>query len=128
MSDVASHDGRLTDELARRVMGWGVHPDRYVKSGRTWIARWRFQPMEHLDDAFALLDRSQSRYTIQCESKEAFTVRVRIDRRIGSARSGQKARAICLALGRALQLDGFGDQTDRPSRTERGSASKGGLT
>jgi hypothetical protein len=62
---VAVNDRRLTDELARRVMNWGVHADRYVKPGRTWIAVWRFQPLRQVDNAFALLERSQSKYCIQ---------------------------------------------------------------
>ena len=109
-------DEKLTAELACRVMGWKAAPDRFLKAGRSWIPRWRFQPLTHLDDAFALLDGSQSQYAIECESKGVFSARVRIGSHVGRAQGGEKARAICLALGRALQLDGFVDQTMRSSR------------
>ena len=60
---VAVNDRQLTDELARLVMSWGVHADRYVKSGRTWIPKWRFQPLVELADA--PVDGVRSRYTLK---------------------------------------------------------------
>jgi hypothetical protein len=112
-------DRQLTDDLARRVMGWGVHPDRYVTSGRSWISQWRFQPLKRLDEAFALLDHSTSHYRIEQTVDGAFTVQVRIDGHSGNASGVEKARAICLALGRALRLDGFGASTSHPKHRSR---------
>src|SRR5947207_380778 len=49
-------DDRLTQELATRVMGWKVVPDRFLMSNRRWKPRWRFQPCRRLEDAFSLLE------------------------------------------------------------------------
>ena len=51
------HDDRLTDELARRVMGWRTTSSRFLKPDRAWIPRWRFRPLVELSDAFQLLEQ-----------------------------------------------------------------------
>jgi len=114
---------RLTEELARRVMGWRVCPDRYLKSGRDWVPRWRFQPLERIEDAFALLDQSSSQYKIERAGDGQFRVRVQIGRQVGRASGEGKASAICLALAQALQLDVSGHQ--RP-KSELPTSSRGG--
>jgi len=48
----------VTARLAERVMGWSVAPDRYLIGNRSWIPRWRFQPLERLEDAFRLLEKA----------------------------------------------------------------------
>ena len=105
MTGVAVNDSRLTDELARRVMNWGVHPDRYVKSGRSWLPKWRFSPLSRLDDAFQLLASSNSTYTLECAPGGALSVEVKIGERVGRASGKANARTITLALARAFGLE-----------------------
>ncbi len=101
-------DVRLTDELASRVMGWRVAPGRFLKAGRSWIPTWRFAPLSRLDDAFQLLDRSESTYKLERTHADAFSVEVRFGGRIGKASGEPKARAITLAIARALGLELLG--------------------
>ena len=95
----------LTAVLAERVMGWKVAPDRFIKSGRSWLPKWRFAPFTRLDDAFQLLDRSASSYKLERVGSATFAVEVELDGRIGKASGEPKARAITLAVGRALGLE-----------------------
>jgi hypothetical protein len=103
-SDVMTAEA-LTAELAQKVMGWGVAPDRFLIGNRSWIPRWRFQPLERLEDAFRLLEKAQpEQYSMDGGPDGAFSVRVRIGGRLGKARDDSKPRAITLALARALGL------------------------
>jgi hypothetical protein len=95
----------LTDILAERVMGWKVAPDRFIKSGRGWLPKWRFAPLSRLDDAFELLDRSASTYRLERTGRDAFAVEVQCDGRVGKASGEPKARVITLAVARALGLE-----------------------
>ena len=97
-------DDRLTDELVSQVLGWRLAPGRFIKARRSWIARWRFAPLERLDDAFELLDRASRDYTLT-SIEGAFTAEVRVGDRIGSASGGPKARTITLAVARALGIE-----------------------
>jgi len=101
----ATTDAILTDILAERVMGWKVGPDRFIKSGRAWLPKWRFSPLSRLDDAFELLDRSGSTYRLERIGGRAFTVEVQLGGRVGRASGELKARAITLAVVRLLGLD-----------------------
>ena len=93
---------RLTAMLAKSVMGWKVAPDRFLTAKRSWIPRWRFNPLERIEDAFMLLDRSGShRYTIS-RAGEVFEVEVECGGRVGKATNDSKPRAITLAVARAL--------------------------
>jgi hypothetical protein len=94
----------LTAVLAERVMGWKVAPDRFVKPGRCWIPRWRFRPFEEAADAFRLLDAAAQRYTLTSDGR-TFTADVRINSRRGKASGPHKARAITVAVARALGLE-----------------------
>jgi hypothetical protein len=98
-------DERLTDELAARVMGWKPAPDRFVKSGRCWIPRWRFQPLTSLEDAFQLLDRTAARYTLTSDSGATLTADIRIGGASGRASEELKPRAITMATARALGIE-----------------------
>jgi hypothetical protein len=45
-------DDTLTAYLAERVMRWNATPDRFIKSGRSWIPRWRFSRSWNLPTLF----------------------------------------------------------------------------
>ncbi|MFZ5926321.1 MAG: hypothetical protein ACOYX1_02625 [Acidobacteriota bacterium] len=93
-------------ELVRRVMGWGVAPDRFLIGNRSWIPRWRFQPLERLEDAFRLLEKAQpEHYSMGLDGSGRFSVEVRIGGKLGVARDELKPRAITLAIARALGFE-----------------------
>jgi len=86
-------------------MRWGVAPERFLLGWRGWIPRWRFQPIEKLEDAFRLLEEAApQRYAMGREGQGLFWVRVRIDGVAGHARDQSKPRAITLAVARALKI------------------------
>ena len=93
----------VTALLAERVMGWSVAPDRYLVGNRSWIPRWRFQPLERLEDAFRLLEKAKpEHYSMGAGADGAFSVQVRIRGCGGEARHESKPRAITLAIARAV--------------------------
>ena len=99
-------DAVLIDLLAQRVLGWGVSPDRYLLGRRSWIPKWRFNPLEKLDDAFKLLDHSKlSRYDISMSGDGGFQVEIDVDGNVGKAAGEPKPRTIVLALARSLGLE-----------------------
>lgn len=96
----------LIQQLAQQVMGWGVAPDRFLLGNRSWIPRWRFQPLERLEDAFRLLEKAQpEHYSMGLDASGRFSVEVRIRGKLGVARDELKPRAITLAIARALGLE-----------------------
>lgn len=96
----------LTAHLAERVMGWNVAPDRFLTGNRSWIPRWRFQPLERLEDAFRLLEKAQpEHYSMGLDGSGRFSVEVRLGGKLGLARDEVKPRAITLAIARALGLE-----------------------
>ena len=96
---------QLTALLAERVMRWRVGPDRFLTGNRSWIPRWKFNPLERLEDAFRLLDHSgSSRYVIS-RTGNGFDVEVECDGRVGKATSDSKPRAITLAVARVLGIE-----------------------
>jgi hypothetical protein len=98
-------DRALIDLLAEQVLGWRVAPERFMTEDRSWLPRWRFNPLERLDDAFVLLDRSlPARYQI-AQAKGEFQVEVESNGRIGTAAGSPKARIITFALARSLGLE-----------------------
>jgi hypothetical protein len=90
--------------LAERVMSWKVCPDRFIKSGRTWIPRSRFRPMVRLEDAFLLLDRAAAAFGLT-SAGGVFTAEVRVGNRTGKATGEPKAKTITLALAQALGIE-----------------------
>src|SRR5947209_6513322 len=94
----------LTALLAELVMGWRVAPDRFIKSGRNWIPKWRFKPLARLEDAVQLLNRASDNYTVTARGR-SFTVTVRVAGRTGRTFGGPKARTISVALARTLQSE-----------------------
>jgi hypothetical protein len=96
----------LTAKLAERIMGWNVAPDRFLLGNRSWIPRWRFQPLERLEDAFRLLEKAQpEHYSMGLANSGCFCAEVRIGGRLGKARDNSKPRAITLAIARAVGLE-----------------------
>jgi hypothetical protein len=96
-------DAKVTDELAAHVMGWKPGPDRFTKSGRNWIPRWRFQPLTDLPDAFQVLDRAADHYTLTRDGR-TFTAEVRSGSGRGTASGELLAKTIALAVARAIGL------------------------
>lgn len=97
---------QLTALLAERVMGWGIRPDRFVMANRAWMPRWRFQPMEKLEDALRLLqEAAPQEYSICGDGKGDIRVRVRVGTGTGTATGGLMAAAIATAVARAVGLD-----------------------
>ena len=97
----------LTAQLAERVMGWGVAPDRFLVGNRRWMPRWRFQPMEKLEDAFRLLEQAAPQFYSMGSAADsgAFSVKVCIGGKVGEAQDKSKPRAITLAVARSIGLE-----------------------
>lgn len=94
----------LTSLLAERLMHWSVSPNRFLLGNRQWIPRWRFQPLSSLEDAFQLLDKSASAFTLS-SATGMFTAEVRVGQQVGTATGKNKAATITLAIARANGLD-----------------------
>ena len=110
---------QLTALLAERVMGWKACPDRFIKPGRAWIPKWRFQPFVQLEDAFLLLERTEGSYALTVNPQGIFTAEVRIGKRIGKVTGEPKARAITLAIAQALDLGKTSREADIGLLSER---------
>ena len=99
------NDERLTEELARQVLGWKVAPGRYLMGDRRWLPRWRFQPTKNLMDAFRLLEgAAPQEYSMRGDGNGHFWVQVRIGDRTGKADGTSKSRVITVAVARALRM------------------------
>lgn len=95
-----------TAALAERVMGWRAAPDRFLKTGRVWIPRWRFQPFQKIEDAFTLLDAaSPVESVVSSDGTTKIFVRVRIGSRTGEAVGEHRAAVISSAIARAVGLE-----------------------
>ena len=91
--------------LAERVMGWTVGPDRFLMGKRGWMPRWRFQPVEKLDDAFRLLEQAAPQeFSICGDDRGQHQVRVRVGPCTGAS-TGPMALAITTAVARAVGLN-----------------------
>ena len=98
-------DLELTSVLAERVLSWRGRGDRFIKPGRSWIPRWRFQPLANLGDAFVLLDRAGAQFSLTFDTNAEFMAIVQIAGTQGQATGTAKARAITMAVARALGLE-----------------------
>lgn len=102
----SSHDQRLTEALSVRVMGWRVGPDRFIKSGRTWVPRWRFQPTQNLVDALHLLEQAEpDEYRMEGGKNCEFRVRIRIGEITAEVSGLLKPRVITYAIAMAFGID-----------------------
>jgi hypothetical protein len=86
-------------------MGWKVAPDRFMKSGRSWIPRWRFRPFEEVGDAFQLLNRIGDGFHLSRDRNGAFTAEVQVGSSRGKASGEPKARTITTAIALAVGLE-----------------------
>ena len=96
---------QLTAILARRVLGWGVAPDRFLKGGRRWSPRWHFQPLERMEHALQLLEKANARYTVENASDGRATARVTVGDRIGTSSADSAAAALTIGLAKAIGID-----------------------
>jgi len=100
-----THD-QLTAILAERVMGWSVGPDRFMMGNRGWMPRWRFQPIDKLDDAFRLLQEAAPQaYSISGDDKGSIHVQVRINGAVGEAQETSMPGAVTYAVARAVGIE-----------------------
>lgn len=99
-------DEHLTALLAERVMGWSIGPDRFMTGNRSWLSRWRFQPVEKLADALRLLEvAAPEEYSLRGDGEGNSWVHVRIDNATGEACSASKPCAITWAIARAVGIE-----------------------
>ena len=98
-------DQRLTDELAERALGLRKAPGRYLGSDRSWIPESRFRPLTDVRDAIRVLDAVTSDYSLIRKPGGIFTATVRLAGRIGTAAGESRARAVSLAVARAMGLE-----------------------
>lgn len=95
----------LTDRLAQQLLGWEVARDRFLRGNRSWLPRWRFDPLRRLDDAFRLLyAAAPSQYVIRF-TNDQFRVTIRLRGATGKASDDTLPRAIVLALAQALKVE-----------------------
>jgi hypothetical protein len=98
--------GQLTVILAEKIMGWSVGPERFMVGGRSWLPRWRFQPATRLEDALRLLECvAPQEYAMGAASNGGFWARVRIAGTTGEATESSQARAMTVAIARAIGLE-----------------------
>jgi hypothetical protein len=102
-SEAAMDDDRLTERLAAEVLGWKAAPDRFIKSGRSWIPRWRFRPFQELSSAFELLNHVTEHYRITCE-RRIFCVEARIGKGRIKASGQNLAQTITTAVAESFGL------------------------
>ncbi len=95
----------LTDALAERAMGWKVVPNRYIKSARAWLPKWRFQPLLRVEHAFQLLNAGASSYRLEGSEDGKFTAEIRVGSMTGRAVGQSPAPTITMALARALGIE-----------------------
>jgi hypothetical protein len=96
---------QLTAILATHVMGWSVGPERFLLGNRQWITRSHFQPLDRVQDAFRLLHKAATGFSLSKTADGVFTATVRIEARPGTASSRSPAATITVAVARALGLD-----------------------
>ena len=97
---------QLTAMLAERVMGWTVGPERFSMGNREWMPRWRFQPIDKLDDAFRLLQEAAPQaYSICGDDQGNIHVEVRINGAVGEAQETSMPGAVTYAVARAFGIE-----------------------
>lgn len=119
------NNDRLADLLAEQILGWRATADRYQTEDRRWLPRWRFQPCKNIQSAMTLLSASTvEAYSMGWEKKGVHWAKVRVGGSIGKARDESGARAICLALARALRILACDVETAPENRAGFGVSAK----
>ena len=95
----------LTRALIEHLLGWRVAPERFLKGGRSWEPRWRFQPLRHIENACQLLEKAGGSYTLSKAPDGTFAAQVSVNGRQGNARGATEAVALTIALARAIGID-----------------------
>ena len=98
-------DTTLIELLAQQVLNWRSGEDRFVTGNRSWCPKWRFNPLERIEDAFLLLDHSKATRYVISQTGSKLQVEVELNQKIGRATGCSRPRAITLALARGLGLE-----------------------
>jgi hypothetical protein len=93
---------QYTAILAERILGWTVGPERFLLGNRQWITRANFQPFKRVQDAFRLLKKAASAFSLTKTPDGVFTATVQVGDRAGTASGRAEAAAISLAIARAV--------------------------
>jgi hypothetical protein len=97
---------QLAATLAERILGWRVGPERFLLGNRQWITRSQFRPFDRVQDAFRLLRKTPSAFSLTKTRDGVFTAIVQVGDRAGTASGQAAAAAITSAIARALGVDG----------------------
>jgi hypothetical protein len=100
---------QLTAILAERILGWRVGPERFILGSRQWITRAHFQPFDRIQDAFRLLKKAASAFSLTKTPDGVFTATVQVGDLSGTASGRAEATAISLAIARAIGVHERGD-------------------
>ena len=106
--DLAAFSANLNTvaaQLAEQILGWKHGQGRFVQPGGGWCPDWRFQPFTKFEDAFRLLEKSASAYSLSLASDGIFTAQVRVGSRTSRASGTSRAATITVAVARATGLD-----------------------
>jgi hypothetical protein len=93
---------QLTASLAERILGWRVGPEHFILGNRRWITRSRFRPFDCVQDAFRLLWKAATSFSLTQTPNGVFTAIVQIGDRAGTASGRAEAAAISLVIARAI--------------------------
>jgi hypothetical protein len=96
-------DNLLINRLAQEILQWRVAPGRFLTAGRGWVPRWKFNPLERIEDAFMLLERSGASQCVISRLGSTYRVAVERDGRLGRSNGRSIARTVTAAL-----VDTFG--------------------
>jgi hypothetical protein len=96
---------QLTAIMAERILGWPVGPERFIMGNRQWITRGHFQPVDRVQDAFRLLQKAASGFSLTKTPDGVFSATVCVGDRTGTASGSAVAATITRAIGRALGLE-----------------------
>jgi hypothetical protein len=118
----------LTFLLAERVMGWRYAPDRFLLGNRQWIRLSQFQPLAEIQDAFRVLEKVATSFSLIKSGQGQFTASVWVGDRTGCASGKPEAATITLAVARAIGINAPGLPEDySPAQSWPTSDRKGQL-
>jgi hypothetical protein len=94
----------LNIELAEKVMGWRLAPDRYLTGGRSWKPHSQFRPTERINDSFTLLDAAGVQELILRPANQLWSAQVCVHGIVGKAQGVSRPEAISLAVAAAVGI------------------------